>query len=535
MCRWPDNGIVGYLYPSNMELNRLPMSTQYDTITGREKWLLGGVLILAVLAYREIFLWNLSSHRLPNYAGWFFNVSDTSPQFLYLLVAGLLYFRRDEVVRAFHGKGTPWQACLFFIPGIILYAWGRYLGVSSIVFMSFLLVLYGTARLLSGKHLTRQILIPVLILTLAIPWPAVLINQIVFPLQLWTAEHSVWLLDISGFTSFQEGDRIILPDGNDVRVAESCTALGFMKWLLIFALAYVYLFPVSRMHAFMLVLSAPFIAYAVNLLRAYSLIINPGKDILSIHVVQGVVFFMIGFALLYAIDNILNRLTGKNSDHANMNPVVCYDEHNIRQKHRSLFILAGLFLTLFILSIGLPQWSGYSQQSARVISLKDKMSGWEMQGELHENRLFLGGARYSSSLYRHYARNKDLVTVFIGINDRQRRDQSLISGKNVYPKEMWLVEDQFNVVLDGVGSSVRAVVTNSRKYGRMLSYCWYQGVAGAGEEILRALLALDQSPLRRPGGELVIRLTTNIWSVPQGRAIADKRLRAFLEAMQNQN
>ncbi len=518
-----------------MNLNRQPMSMHYATSPGKDKWLLGAVIILAVLAYREIFLWSLSSHSLPNYVGWFFNFSDTSPQFLYMLSVALVYLRRKDIARAFNGKGTPFTALLFIVPGVSLYIWGRYIGVSSIVYMSFLLMIFGAARFLSGKRLTRQILIPVLILTFAIPWPAALINQIIFPFQLWTAEHSAWLLDMISITSIQEGDRIVMPGGSVVRVAESCTALGFMKWLLIFALAYAYIFPVSRLHTIVLVLSAPFIAYAVNLLRAFSLILNPEKEILSIHLVQGIAFFMIGFALLYAVDNIVLRLIAKHRNKVNAHAGSYSAKENIRPKHRHLIILAGIFSTLFLLSIGLPEWSSFSQHHARDISLKEKMDGWEMGGELRENRLFLGGVRYSSSLFRHYARGNDLITVFIGFNDRLRRDHSLISKKNAFPREMSLVEDQFNVVLEGVSNPVQAVITNSRKYGRMLSYHWYEGTAGTSKEILRALLALDQSPYRRPGGELVIRLTTNIWSAPEGRTIADKRLRDFLVAMKHQD
>ena len=69
-----------------------------------------------------------------------------------------------------------------------------------------------------------------------------------------------------------------------------------------------YIFRITRWHAALLVLSAPFIAYAVNILRA----LEPGAktlhlEVLSIHTLQGVVFFLIGFSLLYAVDNVLMR------------------------------------------------------------------------------------------------------------------------------------------------------------------------------------------------------------------------------------
>jgi len=511
-----------------------PPDNNYPAISRKDKWLLGAVFVLAGLAYREIFLWNFSSYSLPNYVGWFFNLSDTSPQFLYAFAAGLLYLRRHDIAMAFNGKAAPWSAQLFLMPGIALFIWGRYIGASDIVYMSFLLVSFGAALLLSGRCLTRQILAPFLILVLAIPFSGVLINQMVFPFQLWTAEHSAWLLNLIGIPSYWEGDMIFLAAGNKARLAESCTALGFIKWLLIFALAYVYIFPVSRLHAFLLVLSAPFIAYAVNLLRALSLVLSPGKEVLSIHLVQGIVFFMIGFALLYVVDSILLRLIAKHEVMDDERVNACRSAENARYKHRLLLTLTWMFSVLFLLSAGLPRWPDVSEYPARKISLSVDAGGWKLGGDLPENRLFLGRVRYSSHFSSYYVRGNEQVAVFIGYNDRRRRDYSLISGKNAFQGEIGLVEEQFLVEVEGVSKPVQAIIYTNNAHGRQLSYHWYEGTGSIGKEILRALLALDQSPLRRPGGAMVIRLSTDIAPIPQGRELADKRLRDFLAAIRNQ-
>jgi exosortase/archaeosortase family protein len=133
-----------------------------------------------------------------------------------------------------------------------------------------------------------------------------LINQVIFPLQLVDTVHSVWMLNAIGIPTSAQGDMIVMAEGS-THFAETCTALGFSLWLTIFALVYVYIFRIRGGHAVLLVLSAPVIAYLVNLLRAFTLVLNPAMEVLSIHTLQGVVFFLIGFSLLYVTDVVLMR------------------------------------------------------------------------------------------------------------------------------------------------------------------------------------------------------------------------------------
>jgi len=167
-------------------------------------------------------------------------------------------------------------------------------------------VTFGVARFLSGRSLTRLLVPQALILLLGTPLPAVVINQIIFPLQLIDTVHSVWLLNAIGIPASAQGDMIVMAESS-THFAETRTALGFSLWLTILALAYVYIFHISAWHAVLLLLSAPVIAYLVNLLRAFTLVLNPAMEVLTTHTLQGVVFFLIGFSLLYATVVVLMR------------------------------------------------------------------------------------------------------------------------------------------------------------------------------------------------------------------------------------
>ncbi len=491
-----------------------------------EKWLLGLLLLAALLAYHKLITEIDTSIFLPTVVGSFFSYSGTAPQFLYLLVIGLFYIRRKDIAKACQGPGAPWTAQFYLLPGILLFLWGQYVGVTDILHISLLLTGLGVAHLLSGRRLTLAILPPVLILVLATPIPAVLLNQILFQFQLWDAEHTAWILNAIGISSVPVGDLIYMAGGS-ARVAESCTALGFLKWLTIFALAYVYVFPASRLHAVILVLSAPLIAYAVNILRAFSLVLNPKLEVLSIHMTQGILFFMIGFSLLYALDSFLLRVFGKQTNR--QNDASAEPNAITRQKRRPIQGLIAIFLILFSFSLAMPQWSFPPGNMHRFdLSLAEEFGEWNLRSSPPIYYPFLGSVRYSAMIFRDYLREKnEPVSLFIGYDDRLQRLRSMLSDKNTYLGERGFVEERSSVTLGSSGHQATSIIVYDSKT-RFLVYSWYQGVSSLGKEFLYALLALDQSPFRRAEPALVVRLSAMIYPGAEGLKLADKRLRDFL-------
>ena len=499
------------------------------TINKKEKLLLVLLLTLVVLAFHQLVIGETESDFMPTVVGAFFSASGVSPQFIYALVIGLFLIRRKDIAAAYYGEGDPWSAMLFLLPGVCLFLWGHFVGAMDIVHVSFILVGFGTARYLSGKELTRAILPPVLILVLATPLPAVLINQIIFPLQLWDTVHSVWLLNAMGIPSLAMGDTISMAEGS-ARFAESCTALGFTLWLTIFALAYVTIFRITRWHAVLLVLSAPFIAYAVNILRAFTLVLNPEQEVLTLHTLQGVVFFMIGFSLLYAVDNVLMRYSAKAGKEQKETFRVQSKNELAGQKPGNLYVLATMFVAFSIISFMMPTWPTPTTNTHPVINLAEELGEWKSIENIPVKYSFLGSVRYSSTLYRDYKSTKGGITIFVGTDDRLRRHRSLLSDKNAYPDGMGLEQDRSIVDLGpDIGHAIATVIDNDAQ--RLLTYYWYESVDSVGKEILYALLALDQSPFRREKPARVTRLTTYVEFMPEGRERADKRLRDFLQEM----
>jgi exosortase len=490
------------------------------------KWLPALVSVLLATIFRRLIGWDPSTHYLPETQGWFFLLSESSPLYLLLFVVGLMVVRRKEIADALKSDGDNGLGLMFMLPGMVLFAWGHYVNALDILFFAFLCVIMGTAGFLSGKRLVSELLLPVLILALTVPPPAVLINQIVFPFQLWTADHVAWLLYQAGLPALARGDYIIL-DGWHFQVAETCTALGFIKWLVIFAMAYVYLFPVSRLHSFLLISIAPFIAYGVNLFRAISLVMSPGIEVLSLHTFQGIAFFLAAFVLMHLISGFLARMVRYYSKAGAGNR---YDTNaGIARKWPASRLLIPSLAILLSISILLPPWSLPAQDTVTGINLSGTIGNWKYVHDNHKSPL-LGTVQYTQLVHRDYVHDGATVSVLIGTDDRKNRVYSFLSPKNIYPDAIGLSDTRGTVDLGFAGRHATSLLSVYEDRS-ILSYLWYENVNGLLDEIVRACLALDQSPFRRPGYGVLIRVDTPVEPTPRGRVYADARLRDFVSHM----
>jgi EpsI family protein len=175
-------------------------------------------------------------------------------------------------------------------------------------------------------------------------------------------------------------------------------------------------------------------------------------------------------------------------------------------------------------SIWMPRWSPPERKGHAPVELPAKIGDWKATESLKPDRFYLGSVRLQGHAYRRYRRNGESVSVFVGYDDRLSRSRSLLSPKTLLPGRGWKEEERAAAEIGPDGLRGVAVVARSQS-SRVLSYHWREGVLGLGTELLRAWLALDRSCLRRPKGALVIRLTTEVSSIADGRSRAEARLR----------
>jgi len=201
--------------------------------------------------------------------------------------------------------------------------------------MSLVLLIAGTVIYFWGLRFLRFVWVPLALLVLAIPIPAIVFNKIAFPLQLFASRCAVWSMSMMGMPVLRQGNIIELKPLNSVEtrkleVVEACSGIRSLMTLVTLAVVFAYFThprsddgPSSggklgflRSYGFwrstILVLSAVPIAILTNAARV------SGTGILShyygtqvadgfFHSFSGWAIYVVAFLLLFGVGFILDR------------------------------------------------------------------------------------------------------------------------------------------------------------------------------------------------------------------------------------
>jgi len=162
-----------------------------------------------------------------------------------------------------------------------------------------------------GWPCVRALAFPLAFLTLMVPLPALVYNQVVFPLQLLASGLATTCLRTTAIIPvLREGNLIILP-GYTLEVVEACSGIRSLISLTALALAYGYMAESRRWHRFFLVLSIVPIAIVSNsfriVLSALLAEVWGAKAAEGgLHAFSGWVIFLVATILLLAVHRLLN-------------------------------------------------------------------------------------------------------------------------------------------------------------------------------------------------------------------------------------
>jgi len=181
-----------------------------------------------------------------------------------LFVGYVVYQRRHEL------RQIPLEPSNLGFPvmlgAIVLFLAGT-LGAELFVSRSSLLFLFGGMILFfAGWKLLRAVAFPLVFLVLMIPLPALIFNQVTFPLQLLASRLASNSLELFGVPVLREGNVLVLPNYS-LEVVEACSGIRSLMSLIALAVAYGY-FVEKRLWAriTLVALMVP-IAVASNALR----------------------------------------------------------------------------------------------------------------------------------------------------------------------------------------------------------------------------------------------------------------------------
>jgi exosortase len=246
------------------------------------------------------------------------NDEDMTHGFVVPLVAGYIAWQRRDELLALEYKPSWW--------GLAIMGWGAvqgYLGwLSAELFLqrtSILITLLGLLLVLGGKALVRGLAYPLLLLPFMVPIPAVIYNEITFPLQLFASSVAENVLLLLGIPVLREGNILQLAQ-QTLSVAEACSGIRSLLSLSFFSLVYSYFFDTRVWMRWVLLFATVPIAILANAGRVtitgiLSEEVSPELAHGFFHSLEGFVIFGIALAMLiglHAAINFASRKIAKN-------------------------------------------------------------------------------------------------------------------------------------------------------------------------------------------------------------------------------
>ncbi|HEV2881268.1 MAG TPA: exosortase [Pyrinomonadaceae bacterium] len=160
------------------------------------------------------------------------------------IIGYILWSERARLEGATKRPSLLWGGAL--VVGALLMLWAGTAGAE--LFMqrtSLVVMLAGVTIYLWGWHILRLALVPLLLLALAIPIPAIIFNQIAFPLQLFASRCAVWAMRAFDIPVLRQGNIIeLMPLNSSVtkklEVVEACSGIRSLMTLLTLAVVFAY-------------------------------------------------------------------------------------------------------------------------------------------------------------------------------------------------------------------------------------------------------------------------------------------------------
>lgn len=257
------------------------------------------------------------------------------------IIGYILWTQREKLART-----TVHPSLLLGGGAIVLALFSLWAGVAGAELytqrLSLILLISGIVVYFWGIKLLQLILVPLGLLFLAMPIPAIVFNKIAFPLQLFASRCAVWSMSLLGIPVLRQGNIIELKplnsfDTKKLEVVEACSGIRSLMTLLTLAVVFAYFThtpsdqePPSNSRfgwlksywfwrSLIIVVSAVPIAILTNAFRV------SGTGVLAhyygtavadgfFHSFSGWAIYIVAFILLFGIGMILDRFKPAQAD-----------------------------------------------------------------------------------------------------------------------------------------------------------------------------------------------------------------------------
>jgi exosortase len=282
-----------------------PGQTSEPTASPRSWWQLALLTILVGWLYSSI---------LYHLAGQWTHDQNYSHAFFVPVFSLFVLWQNRAQLASLRPSPSLWGFLLmvFAVGLLVLGSLGAELFLSR---LSLLFLIAGLVVFFLGWSYLHEVLFPLLFLILMIPIPAIILNQITFPLQLLTSKVAAEVLPLFGVPVFREGNVITL-SVMKLEVAEACSGIRSLLSLITLAIIYGYLLETRLWIRIVLALASIPIAVAANSLRIIGtgLLVeywDPSKAEGFFHGFEGWILFVISLVMLFFLHKLLGRFGRK--------------------------------------------------------------------------------------------------------------------------------------------------------------------------------------------------------------------------------
>ena len=229
--------------------------------------------------------------------------------FIPLISAYILWNSLDKLKRL---PVKPSNFGLFILVfGLIVFILGSVGAELFTTRFSMLIVMFGLVVFLLGWAIGKAVFLPIAYLIFMIPLPAIIWNQIAFPLKLFATKLASLVISSIGIAVYREGNILHLTT-TTLEVADACSGLRSLTSLLALSGAFALITQHSFWKKIILFLSAVPIAIIVNVFRLTVTAILAtfyGERVAQgfLHELSGILVFIVAILLIYFVHVFLSK------------------------------------------------------------------------------------------------------------------------------------------------------------------------------------------------------------------------------------
>jgi len=499
--------------------------------------------VLQVAVLGGLSLWLYASTLVRLVAQWRHDPNFSHGFLVPLFSAFVVWQERPKL--ACLKRRPSWSGILILVMGLCLLLLGQMGAELFLSRISLLFVLAGMIVFFLGWNFFQALLFPWALLLLMIPIPAIIFNQITFPLQLLASKIASAILPWLGVPVLREGNVIVLP-GKALEVADACSGIRSLMSLATIAVIYGYLVERRLVPRVLLALASLPIAVAANSLRVVitGLLVqywDPDKAEGFFHEFQGWLMFVASLFMLYILHRVVRVFWPEGNTKSSSSPISVSSftspigSDRVTRQLRSLyFVIVALLIASAALAL---QFRGSLENvpSDQLSSFPKQIGNWVGSDlQLDEATLdTLGHPHYLLRVYRDPAGKLPTVDLFIPYFSSQRTGDTLHSPQNCFPGSGWTAEENRRITLSVAGQSPfpanRYVIVRAGARALVLYWYWAHARGVASEYWAKYYLVKDSILMNRSDGAL-IRLVIPMFSGESAEE-AEQRLSPFTDSI----